>query len=130
MAGEVRLGTGSRWRIWIPWASAVREVDAGKSRGRQLIALGKLLRIDSQVEFRPVAASSRLCHLGVQRLHDGRQTVDHSRHRLAGIGHNQHHQVMGNPIGHPSVAIAWRTSDSRPGRWPEPSPSRLRPTCR
>jgi len=34
VVGEVRLGTASRWRIWIPWALTVKDVEAGKSRGR------------------------------------------------------------------------------------------------
>ena len=32
--GELMLGTGSRWRNSIPWASTVSNVEAGNNRGR------------------------------------------------------------------------------------------------
>jgi len=70
-----------------------------------LIGPGKFLRIDSKVEFRTVPASAGLRHLGIERLDDGRQTFDHSGHRLAGIGDDQHHQSARNPFGHANVRV-------------------------
>ena len=88
MVGEVTLGIASRWSDGIPCRSTVIAVEAGKSRGRT-VGRGQLsASIFSECPGRVV----RLClghpgsllHLGLDRLDDLGQVLDHDRQGVAG----------------------------------------------